>query len=109
MDEFIAKFTSLLCYIPYIGEEKEKVQRFLSSLPSHMKERIDFDNPKKMDETIRKARICYQQMRQKGDGIKKYMGIKGQKVFTNNYRGNIPGGTKSVPSKLGGGSFRRYQ
>ena len=33
MDEFITRFTSLLRYVPYIREEKEKVQRFVRSLP----------------------------------------------------------------------------
>eukprot|EP00253_Pinus_taeda_P007269 PITA_07269 len=32
-----------------------------------MWERIEFDNPKSMDEVIRKARICYQQSKQKGE------------------------------------------
>ena len=67
MDEFIAKFTLLLCYVPYLRDEKAKVQRFLSSLPTHMKERIEFLNPKTMDEAIRKARLCYQQAKTKMD------------------------------------------
>eukprot|EP00253_Pinus_taeda_P017694 PITA_17694 len=50
MDEFITRFTSLLRYVPYIREEKAKVQRFVSSLPPYMRERIEFDNPKSMDE-----------------------------------------------------------
>eukprot|EP00253_Pinus_taeda_P013589 PITA_13589 len=50
MDEFITLFTSLLRYVPYIKEEKAKVQRFISSLPAYMGERIEFDNPKSMDE-----------------------------------------------------------
>ena len=61
MDEFINRFTSLLRYVPYLKEEKAKVWRFVSSLPMYMRERIEFDNPKSMDEAIRKARICYQQ------------------------------------------------
>ena len=32
-----------------------------------MKERIDFVNPKTMDEAIRKARLCYQQAKTKVD------------------------------------------
>lgn len=59
IDEFITKFTSLLRYVPYIREEKAKVQWFVNSLPLAMRERIEFDNPKTMDEAIRKARICY--------------------------------------------------
>lgn len=60
MDEFINRFTSLLRYVPYLKEEKAKVQTFVSILPMYMRERIEFDNPKTMDEAIRKARICYQ-------------------------------------------------
>eukprot|EP00253_Pinus_taeda_P032966 PITA_32966 len=66
MDEFITHFTSLLRYVPYIREEKAKVQQFVSSLPPYMRERIEFDNPKSMDEVIRKARICYRQRAGKG-------------------------------------------
>eukprot|EP00253_Pinus_taeda_P021979 PITA_21979 len=60
MDEFITQFTSLLRYVPYI-QEKAKVQWFVSSLPLAMRERIEFDNLKTMDEVIQEARICYQQ------------------------------------------------
>ena len=31
------------------------------------KEKIEFDNPKKMDEAVRKARLCYQQLKGKTD------------------------------------------
>ena len=67
MDEYITKFTFLLRYVPYLREEKAKVQRFLSSLPTHMKERIEFVNSRTMDEAIRKARMCYQQSKAKGE------------------------------------------
>eukprot|EP00253_Pinus_taeda_P011491 PITA_11491 len=81
MDEFITRFTSLLRYVPYIREEKAKVQRFVSSLPPYMRERIEFDNPKSTDEVIRKARICYQQSKQKGDtASKKWNERKGFKT-----------------------------
>ena len=59
MDDFITWFTFLLWYVPYVREEKAKVQQFVSSLPMAIRERIEFDNPKMMDEVIRKARICY--------------------------------------------------
>ena len=60
IDEFFTKFTNLLRYVPYIREEKEKVQRFLNYLPAVYKEKIKFDNPKNMDEAVKKARLCYQ-------------------------------------------------
>eukprot|EP00253_Pinus_taeda_P017986 PITA_17986 len=94
MDEFIIRFTSLLRYVPYIREEKAKVQRFVSSFPPYMRERIEFDNPKSMDEVIRKARICYQQSKQKGEAAgKKWNEKKGLKLIGNS-KGNRSSGSK---------------
>jgi len=75
---------SLLRYVPYIHEEKAKVHRFMSSLPTFMKEKLEYDNPKTMDEAVRKARIYYQQMKQKGEVNKNWPNKKGQDFFTNN-------------------------
>eukprot|EP00253_Pinus_taeda_P026214 PITA_26214 len=81
IDEFVTKFTSLLRYVPYIREEKAKVQRFVSSLPLTMRERIEFDNPKTMDEEIRKARLCYQQNKSKGENPgKRWTDKRGSKI-----------------------------
>eukprot|EP00253_Pinus_taeda_P009062 PITA_09062 len=94
MDEFITRFTSLLHYVPYIRQEKVKVQRFVSNLPPYMRERIEFDNPKSMDEVIRKARICYQQSKQKGETTgKKWNEKRGFKPMGNN-KGNRNSGSK---------------
>eukprot|EP00253_Pinus_taeda_P012349 PITA_12349 len=94
MDEFITRFTSLLRYVPYIREEKAKVQRFVSSLPVYMRERIEFDNPKSMDEVICKARICYQQSKQKGEAAnRKWNEKKGFKTVGNS-KGNRSNGSK---------------
>eukprot|EP00253_Pinus_taeda_P023407 PITA_23407 len=94
MDEFITRFTSLLRYVPYIREEKAKVQRFVSSLPAYMRERIEFDNPKPMDEVIRKARIYYQQGKQKGETAnRKWNEKRGFKTVGNN-KGNHSNGSK---------------
>jgi len=88
MDEFITRFTSLLHYVPYIREEKAKVQRFVSSLPLTMRERIEFDNPKTMDEVIRKAKICYQQSKQKGEILGKSWVDKRSNKLAGNTKGN---------------------
>ena len=49
-----------------------------------MRERIEFDNPKSMDEVIRKARICYQQSKQKGETVnKKWNEKRGFKTIGN--------------------------
>jgi len=47
MKELCSKFLSLLRYVPYIIEEKPKVQRFLSCLPAAFKDKI-VTIPKKM-------------------------------------------------------------
>ena len=49
MKELWNIFLSLLCYVPYIIDEKQKIQRFLSDLPIMFKERIEYDNPKTME------------------------------------------------------------
>ena len=54
IDEFFTKFTNLLLCVPYIREEKAKVQLFLNLLDTIYKERIEFDNPKTMDEAVHK-------------------------------------------------------
>eukprot|EP00253_Pinus_taeda_P019676 PITA_19676 len=59
-----------------------------------MRERIEFDNPKSMDEAIRKARICYQQSKQKGEAAgRKWNEKKGFKSIGSN-KGNCSGGSK---------------
>ena len=66
MKELNCKFLSLLRYVPYIVDEKPKVQRFLSCLPYHIKDRIEYGNPKNLEEAMRKENFCYEQNRKKG-------------------------------------------
>jgi len=70
MDEIVSKFTNLLRYVPYLKEEKDKAHRFMNFFPTVYKERIEFDNPKKMDELVRKERLCNHQFKNKGEGFK---------------------------------------
>ena len=65
MKELNNKFLSLLRYVPYIVNEKPKVQWFLSCLPYHIKDRTEYDNPKSLEDAMRKANFCYQQNRKK--------------------------------------------
>eukprot|EP00253_Pinus_taeda_P022081 PITA_22081 len=94
MDEFINHFTSLLRYVPYLKEEKAKVQRFVTSLPMYMRERIEFDNPRTTDEAICKARICYQQSKQKGDSSNRKWNEKKNNKAVGNNKGSRSGGIK---------------
>jgi hypothetical protein len=62
IEEYVNKFLDLLRYVPYIKVEKEKVQRFISGLPKDYQNRIEFDEPKTPEDTIRKARYCYEHL-----------------------------------------------
>jgi len=65
MKELCSKFMSLLRYVPYIIDEKPKIQRFLSCLPAIFKDMIEYDNPKTLEEAMRKAHFCYEHNRNK--------------------------------------------
>lgn len=45
MDDFVGKFTNLLRYVPYLKEEKAKVQQFVNRFSTVYKEQIEFENP----------------------------------------------------------------
>ena len=65
MKDLNSKFLSLLRYVPYLVDEKPKVQRFLSCLPYHIKDRIEYDNPKTLEEAMWKANFCFEQNKKK--------------------------------------------
>ena len=80
IDEIVTKFTKLLHYVPYIREEKAKVQGFLNYLPTIYKEGIEFDNPKTMDVIVCKAWLCYQQFKGRNDQVKNWQNKEKWKV-----------------------------
>ena len=59
MHEFINRFIDFLHYVPYIKEEKVKIQQFLGCLPPSFWDKIEFDIPKILDKTLPKSRLCY--------------------------------------------------
>jgi hypothetical protein len=62
IEEYVNKFLDLLRYVPYIKAEKAKVQCFISGLPKDYRNRIEFDEPKTLEGTIRKATYCHEQL-----------------------------------------------
>ena len=58
MDEYANKFLELLRYVRYIRDEKMKIQWFLSGLPQAYKDRIEFYEPRTLEEAIRKDKYC---------------------------------------------------
>ena len=65
MKDLSNKSLSLLRYVPYLVDEKPKVQRFLNCLPYHIKDKIEYDNPKTLEEAMRKFNFCFEQNRKK--------------------------------------------
>ena len=62
-DEYTSNFLELLRYVPYIKEEKAKIQRFISGLLVSFKDRIEFDEPRSLEEAIRKLKHCYEKFK----------------------------------------------
>ena len=63
IEDSIIKFLNLQKYVPYLKEDKAKFQRFISCLPQFYKDKLEYDNPKIMDEAIRREKLCYSQMK----------------------------------------------
>ena len=52
-------------YVRYIKDEKVKIQFFLSGLPQSYKDKIEFYEPRTLEEVIRKAKYCYEKRKGK--------------------------------------------
>jgi hypothetical protein len=65
IDEYERNFLELLKYVPFIKDEAVKIQRYLSGLPPSMSDKIQYDDPKTMEETIRKEKCLYEQQGEK--------------------------------------------
>jgi hypothetical protein len=65
IDEYERRFLELLKYVPFIKDETIKIQRYLSGLPSVISDKIQYDDPKTMEETIRRAKCLYDQQKEK--------------------------------------------
>ena len=65
MKEIYSKFLILLRYLPYVIDEKPKIQRFLGCFPIMFKEWIEYDNLKTVEEAMRKENFCYDQNKNK--------------------------------------------
>jgi hypothetical protein len=61
MEEYEKRFFELLKYVDLIKDDKVKIQRFLSGLPSFYSDNIQYDNLKTLEETIKRERNLYEQ------------------------------------------------
>jgi hypothetical protein len=63
IDEYERRFLYLLKYVAFIKDEQVKIQRYLSGFPSFISDKIQYDDPKTLEETIRRAKFLYDQQR----------------------------------------------
>jgi hypothetical protein len=63
MEEYEKWFFELLKYVDFIKDEKVKIQRFLSGLPSFYSDKVQYDNPITLEENTRRARHLYEQIK----------------------------------------------
>jgi hypothetical protein len=61
IDEYERIFLELLKYVSFIKDEAVKIQIYLSGLPSFISDKIQYDDPKTLEETIRRAKCLYDQ------------------------------------------------
>jgi hypothetical protein len=61
MGEYENNFLGFLKYVGFIKDEKVKIQRFLSGMPSFYKDKIQYDEPTNLIEAIRKDKYPYDQ------------------------------------------------
>jgi hypothetical protein len=64
IDEYERRFLELLKYVPFIKYETIKIQRYLSGLPPSIGDKIKYDDPKNMEETMRK-KFLYEKQRER--------------------------------------------
>jgi hypothetical protein len=60
MDEYERILIELLSYVGFIKDEKVKIQGFFSGISSFYSDKIHFDEPKTLDEAIRKDKYLYE-------------------------------------------------
>jgi hypothetical protein len=63
IDEYERRFLELLKYVSFIKDETIKIQSYLSGLPSFISDKIQYDDPKTLEETIRRAKCPYDQQK----------------------------------------------
>jgi len=69
----------LFKYVDFIKDDKFKIQRFLSGLHSY-NDKIQYDNPIKLEEAIRRAKHLYEQRKRR---------LVFQKSWSDNMKGEM--------------------
>ena len=65
MDSYEKKFLELLKYANFIKYEKVKIKRFLSVLRKYYRDKIQYDRPRNLKDSIWKEKNLYEQNKSK--------------------------------------------
>jgi hypothetical protein len=65
IDEYERRLLELLKYVSFIKDETMNIQRYLSGIPSFISDKIQYDDPKTLEETIRREKCLYDQKKGK--------------------------------------------
>lgn len=64
-DEYTSRFLEISRCVPYVKDDKEKIQRFINGFPATYRDWIEFDEPWSLEEAIRKLNHCYEKSKHK--------------------------------------------
>jgi hypothetical protein len=70
LEAYEKRFMELLRYAPYLKDEKEMIQCFISGLPQSYQDRIEFEKPKTLEDTIHKDKCFYDESKHKHESPK---------------------------------------
>jgi hypothetical protein len=61
INQYERRFLEILMYVSFIKDETVKIQRYLSGLASFSNEKIQYDESKTLEDTIRRDKFLYDQ------------------------------------------------
>ena len=73
-DEYMTKFLELFRHVLYLKDDKTKFKIFTSGLPLTFKDRIEYDEPRSLEEVIGKLKHCYEQSKCKNESKQGWKG-----------------------------------
>jgi hypothetical protein len=76
IDEYERRFLELLKYVSFIKDETVKIQIYLSGFPSFISDKIQYDDPKTLEETIRRSKCLYDNQKSRPTFQKPWEGKK---------------------------------
>jgi hypothetical protein len=60
IDEYERRVLEMLKYVSFIKDKQVNIQRYLSGFPSFISNKIQYDDPKTLEETIRRVKFLYE-------------------------------------------------